>query len=156
MLNLLMIGTLFWAVVFMAFYYVVMWQLFKKMGEKPWKSLIPVYSKYIIFKKVWQGEKFMLYLIPLIIQVAAQGMFSYFIMTGSAPEDLALLNILMYIGSIAAFLVEAILSRYVAAAFGQEYAFSFGLLLLPIVFYPMLAFGKAQYIGDFNNIQINK
>lgn len=36
-----------------------------------------------------------------------------------------------------------------AKAFGKDAGFAIGLLLLPIVFYPMLAFGSAQYVyGD--------
>lgn len=36
-----------------------------------------------------------------------------------------------------------------AKAFGKDAGFAIGMLLLPIVFYPMLAFGSAQYVyGD--------
>ncbi len=31
--------------------------------------------------------------------------------------------------------------------FGKETAYAIGLIFLPIVFYPLLAFGKAEYIG---------
>jgi len=34
-----------------------------------------------------------------------------------------------------------------AKSFGQSSGFTVGLLLLPIVFYPILAFGEARYIG---------
>ena len=35
-----------------------------------------------------------------------------------------------------------------AKVFGKDGGFTVGLILLPIVFYPILAFGDAQYIGD--------
>ena len=35
-----------------------------------------------------------------------------------------------------------------AKVFGKDGGFTVGLILLPIVFYPILAFGNAQYIGD--------
>lgn len=34
-----------------------------------------------------------------------------------------------------------------AKAFGKDTGFAIGMILLPIVFYPMLAFGDAQYQG---------
>ena len=34
-----------------------------------------------------------------------------------------------------------------ATAFGKDMAYGFGLLFLPIIFMPMLAFGDAKYIG---------
>lgn len=35
----------------------------------------------------------------------------------------------------------------VAKVFGKSTGFGFGLLFLPFVFYPMLAFGEARYLG---------
>ncbi|TXD41682.1 signal peptidase I [Lujinxingia vulgaris] len=40
-----------------------------------------------------------------------------------------------------------ILSLALAEAFGKDTVWGLGLILLPIVFYPMLAFGNAQYQG---------
>jgi hypothetical protein len=34
-----------------------------------------------------------------------------------------------------------------ARSFGKEVGWTIGLLLLPIIFYPMLAFGSAKYVG---------
>jgi hypothetical protein len=35
-----------------------------------------------------------------------------------------------------------------AKVFGKDGGFTVGLILLPIVFYPILAFGDAKYIDD--------
>ena len=35
-----------------------------------------------------------------------------------------------------------------AKVFGKDGGFTVGLILLPYIFYPILAFGDAQYIGD--------
>jgi hypothetical protein len=34
-----------------------------------------------------------------------------------------------------------------AKVFGKGTGFGFGLLLLPFIFYPILAFGKSEYVG---------
>ena len=34
------------------------WQIFKKAGEKGWKSLIPLYNSYIMYKISWKTSMF--------------------------------------------------------------------------------------------------
>ncbi|MFO0929995.1 MAG: DUF5684 domain-containing protein [Gemmataceae bacterium] len=41
-----------------------------------------------------------------------------------------------------------LLSIDLARVFGKEVGFAIGLILVPIVFMPMLAFGSARYVGD--------
>ena len=42
-----------------------MWKLFEKAGEPGWKSIIPIYDVYIMFKIAWgKGILFLLMLIP--------------------------------------------------------------------------------------------
>lgn len=36
-------------------------------------------------------------------------------------------------------------------SFGKSEGYTIGILLLPIIFLPMLAFGSAQYIGPYGN-----
>lgn len=44
-----------------------MWLIFSKAGEAGWKSLIPIYNFYILFKITWgSGWLFLLALIPFV------------------------------------------------------------------------------------------
>lgn len=45
------------------------------------------------------------------------------------------------------FIFPIICAFKLAKAFGHGFAWGLGINLLPIIFYPMLAFGKSQYIG---------
>lgn len=45
------------------------------------------------------------------------------------------------------FIVLIIHSLKLAKAYGKGAGFGIGLMLLPVIFYPMLAFGNSQYIG---------
>ena len=56
---------------------------------------------------------------------------------------LFLLTFVPCVGAIAAVIVYFKL----ASAFGKGIGYGFGLLFLPVIFLPMLAFGNAQYIG---------
>jgi len=44
-------------------------------------------------------------------------------------------------------IIDIIISFDIAKAFGQGTVFGFGLLFLPFIFFPILAFGSAEYEG---------
>lgn len=48
---------------------------------------------------------------------------------------------------LANVIVGIMLPFKMASAFGKGVGYGFGLLLLPIIFYPMLAFGSSEYYG---------
>lgn len=48
------------------------------------------------------------------------------------------------------FVMMIILYVKLAKAFGQGTGFAIGLIFLPVIFLPILAFGDAQYIGAAN------
>jgi len=45
------------------------------------------------------------------------------------------------------FIIGILVAVAVAARFGKGAGFAIGLLLLPMIFYPILGFGSAQYTG---------
>ena len=57
-------------VVFLVIYILLIvawWKMFEKAGEAGWKSLIPIYSEYILFKIAWgNGWFFLLLLVPVV------------------------------------------------------------------------------------------
>jgi hypothetical protein len=48
------------------------------------------------------------------------------------------------------FIFPLILNIKIARAFGKDIGFGIGLIFLPIIFLPLLAFGNNQYIGPQN------
>lgn len=60
------------------------------------------------------------------------------------PKYMWLLNLIPYLGTLA-FVI--ILGIYMARSFGKSGGYAVGLILLPVVFYPMLAWGSARYVG---------
>jgi len=51
---------------------------------------------------------------------------------------------------IVGFIVAIMIYMDLAKAFGKGTGFGCGLLILPIIFFPILAFGDAQYLGPPN------
>ena len=55
--------------------------------------------------------------------------------------------ILLYLIPIANIVVAIMVTNLLAKSFGKEVGFTIGLILLPIIFYPILGFGSATYQG---------
>lgn len=101
--------------VFMA---VVMWKVYEKAGKPGWAAIIPVYN-------VW-----------VFAEIAGRpGWWGLGF----------LLSFIPVVGPLAALAVSVILSIDIAKAFGKDTAFAVLLIILPIVGFPMLAFGDAKY-----------
>ena len=68
--NLSPLGQKVFAITFFALLILLIiahWMVFLKAGEKGWKSLIPIYSSYMLVKLAdGNGWKFLLFLIPFV------------------------------------------------------------------------------------------
>ena len=115
---------------------VAYWKIFVKAGEKGWKSLIPVYNTYLIFKFSWKPVFFWV----LIVLAAVGGLFS-----GMGSESMQTIGMLI---SFAGIIVQFICYYWLAKAFGHGGGWTAGLIFLTFIFLLMLGFGKSQYIGN--------
>lgn len=97
------------------------WKVFEKAGKPGWAALIPVYNGWVLAEV---GGK--------------PGWWALIGLGGIIP----LLGIPFV---IAAFVLNILISIGVARNFGKDDAFAVLLVLVPIVGYPMLAFGKNTY-----------
>lgn len=153
-------------------HYVATWRLFKKAGEQGWKSLIPFYNQYTLFKLTWKKSIFWIYLILSVsgtlllsigttVVVIAIGAAS-----GNMIPNMSDLNWLATanIGSLLAGLIiiltgecilfalaviEIISYYHLAKAYNRSVGFFFGLLFLTDVFYLILGFDSGlTYLGN--------
>lgn len=116
------------------------WQIFKKAGEKGWKSLIPAYNSYIMYKISWKTSMFW-------IEIALGVLYS--ILYGiSYSSGSAVLSVLAYIVYIAVIVIGIMVLHKLSKAFGHGVGFTVGLVLLCPIFILILAFGSSQYVGN--------
>ena len=94
------------------------WKIFTKAGQPGWAVLIPIYNIYV-YTQVLRRPKWWILL--------------YFF--GFVP----------FVGSLAALFISVIDSIRMAKIFGKPPVFAVGLLLLPFIFYLILAFGSADH-----------
>lgn len=99
---------------------IAMWKIFTKAGEAGWKCLIPIYNLVIMFK--------------------ISGLSPWLIL-------LFLLGAIPVLGAIIIIALGAVLSYKLAKSFGKSGGFAVGLYFLAPIFYLILGFGSAQYVG---------
>ena len=134
---------------------VAMWKLFKKAGEPGWKSLIPIYNTYILFKisgaKGWFWALLIISFVGSFISVAlSNGQTQMFIDDGAgnliyntniSPAS-AVITIGMSVFELVAYIV---LAAKLSRAFKRGLGTTLGLIFFPNIFTLILAFGSAKY-----------
>ncbi|WP_143320466.1 DUF5684 domain-containing protein [Clostridium sp. HBUAS56010] len=109
------------------------WMIFVKARENGWAAIIPFYGDYVLSQVVFGSN---IYFKLLMVSIAFR-LFNR--MTGFAVLGIiaALIQLFMHIKC----------SINLAYSFGKGKSFIVGLIFLPIIFYPILAFGNSKYIS---------
>ena len=131
------------------------WQLFKKFGEKPWKSLIMYYNSYILYKHTWSKKAFWIYLISSSAFDIAQAAAKRLSQTDPTNVWMTMLVLISLPFGIVAAICSILYAFRFAEAFGKGKRYAFGLLLIYPVFIAIVGIGKVQYIGNRNADRVN-
>lgn len=111
------------ALLLLLFFIACQWKIFSKAGEPGWKSIIPIYSVYINYKisgiSTWIFLLYVIFLLPI--------------------------ESIQFISTIGIALLSIYASYKLSKVFEHGIGFTLGLILLPFIFYPILAFGKSEY-----------
>ena len=97
---------------------IYLWKLFTKAGKPGWAALIPFYNTWVLLEIT------------------------------DFPGWLSLLVLIPYIGTVAVIIINIMIAIKLPEKFGKESTFAIGLILLPIIFYSILAFDKSEYISN--------
>lgn len=143
--------------IFLFFFYILTviagWKIFAKAGEKGWKSLIPIYNIYILYKIVGLKNWFWYMLIASFVYSFITGLCGYTTTsTGEMAKDMSkdvpiLLLTIAYI--IFALVAEIKYVSNTAKAFGKGVGFSVALFFFPNICWLILGFGPAKYDRKF-------
>ena len=102
------------------------WHIFKKLGMPGWKGIIPYYSDYMLFRTVWETK-------PFWVLVIGSGVYVVFTLIISL-----FLPILMLVNGNSFDPDQQVIAFLIVF---------FAVTFLNVVFYPILAFGKAQRVN---------
>ena len=155
---LLIIFLVFLGMAISAFMLIANWKLFVKCHRKGWESIVPYYNTYIMCKV--SGSKMMwgiiLMVAPFVMGIISNAFDIFGSIFQSSDFMIGLIAIVGGLVSLVAIVIMYIASFIIyinlAKRFGKSTGFGVGLVLLPIVFIPILAFGKAEYqVTPVNN-----
>ena len=117
------------------------WKIFTKAGEAGWKSLIPIYNVYVLYKI--SGLSFWLWLgLPVLISAILSGF-------AGSGEDAN--SVLSFISSVVMIVAEVKFALALSKSFGHGIGFAVGLLFFPNIFQLILGFGSSKYVGPAEN-----
>lgn len=114
------------------------WKIFTKAGEAGWKSIIPFYNSYILFKISWKT----LYFWILLALAVISGIIS------TAAPDSTVGAVIAIVIAIVSFVIGIIQMNKLSKAFGHGAGFTVGLVLLNPIFMLILGLGSSQYVGN--------
>ena len=138
------------------------WRIFEKMGVSGWKSLVPVYGGYILYKTMWEAKIYFIALFlrmltfPILMVALVSRHVEWFvrIASGFSLDLSAYVDVLagsgnvIYIGAFLfffTFVLQAVFCWRLAKSFDYSIGCFLGLLFLPIIFIPLLAFGDSRF-----------
>ncbi|MBQ3296363.1 hypothetical protein IJG95_01485 [Candidatus Saccharibacteria bacterium] len=132
------------------------WRIFEKAGEKGWKSIIPFYNIYIMFKLCGIKAWFWIILCAAFVGGILTGVNPPAELVNNDNVTWETLNAIdwgthtpyligMVISCVAGIFSSALIAVKLAKAFGKSVWFSVGLFFLQFIFTLILAFGKAKY-----------
>ena len=107
---------------------IAMWKIFKKAGQKGWKSIIPIYNLVILYR---------------IIGISPWLILLY--LTAWIP----------FVGFIVSIVLTIYQANSLAKSFGKDIGYTIGLIFLPPIFYMILGLGSAQYVGPASSTASN-
>lgn len=120
------------AVTILVLYILGLWKIFRKAGEEGWKSIIPFYNTYTLFKISWKVKYFWIFLALAIITPIS-----------------SFVPFLPIVLAIAALVINIRQNYFLARSFKKGLGFTIGLVLLTPFFYTILAFSSStRYHGN--------
>lgn len=121
------------------FLIIARWKLFTKAGEAGWKSIIPIYNRYIFYKISWKPTMFW--------TAIALGIVSGFFYSVGAIGMTVIGTILLIIATV----IDISLLYKISKAYGHGAGYTIGLVFLTSIFTLILGLGKSQYVGKNQN-----
>lgn len=140
-----LITSLFTALVVSFITLVSMWRVFAKAGISGWKSLIPIYNAYLMYKRFWKVSAFKRY----ILWVALISVVSAVLELVSMNENVFLIVCAVLVLLMWLCVINIMSFNYhLAKSFDRGFLFSLGLSFLSPCFHWILGLGDCDYVGD--------
>jgi len=129
------------AIIFAVLAVIAMWQVFRKAHQHGWAALVPIYNVVVLLRIGRRSPYWLLLLAPVVLNTVIQ------LFANVTATNLSLYGLLSLITYGCGLAVSIVTGRGVAAVFGRSGTFGvWALGVFPFVGYPILGFGRAQYL----------
>lgn len=142
------------AIVFCILTIIANWKIFEKANEPGWKSIIPIYNVYIMFKivkmKSWFWWLLGISVIGYVVAMVNNSTYFYS-MTGIEAETINFNSVpvailIVSLIEVIAYIWAGIMYAYrMSKVFGHGIGYTLGLIFLPNIFQLILGFGSSKY-----------
>lgn len=137
-IAIMAIGFLVWL-----FIKICQWIIFQKAGQAGWKSLIPIYDTFVLLRIIQRPQWWGYLVVGLsLVQVILTSMIEV------GNNQSTSLQIMSSVATLVTFIYSVRITNGLSRSFGHGIGFTIGLLFLPYIFYPILAFGASTYRAE--------
>ena len=128
------------------FFFIAVAKVHQKAGYPGWSAIIPYYGQYVEAKMGGDENNFWHVLIGAGASLVLSFVSTFALFLSDSEAVGSILELLSSAISIYILVFQVRILYNLSRAFGQGAGFTVGLTLLPIVFYPILAWGNYEYI----------
>lgn len=128
------------AIVFWVFQIIAYWKMFTKAGVPGWKSIIPFYNQYVMYKLTWKTSWFWITLIVAVV-------YGVFTSLNQNFPDVMLYAVLLLVFAVIILVLSIISYHKISKSYGHGAGYTVGMLFLWPIFVLILGYGKSRYIG---------
>ena len=115
------------------------WKILGKMGKRKWCAIIPILGEMEMSTDLFRRMRS--FWRPAAITIAMFLTSRYLGMENTYSNVMAMVALIVY----GIFLIR--LYSRLAKQFGKSKLFAFGLIMIPLLFLPILGFGRSRYLG---------
>ena len=120
------------------------WVIYTKAGQPGWAVLVPIYATFVHLRVIRRPAQWGWVILGTSTVQFFLSLYEQFALSADAREPTwaFVLSILL---SLVLMVYGIRMTHGIARVFGKTTVFTLGLLFLPYIFYPILAFGNAPY-----------
>jgi len=129
--------------IFVVILVVTNWRIYTKAGQPGWASIVPIYNLFVMMDIIRKPRSWAV--IVLVLGVAGSILTAMQPAAGSEQEPNLVISVIQFAVSLVSIYFSVRIVRELARVFGHGVGFTLGLLFLPFIFSPILAFGGSHY-----------